>query len=83
MDALRPLLPPPPADILDVGTGTGFLALLLAELGHRVSGIDLSEGMLVRVRRSLRCIGQPPPSVSKRVRLALSGTPRFDETCTG
>jgi SAM-dependent methyltransferase len=46
MDALRPLLPPPPADILDVGTGTGFLALLLAELGHRVSGIDLSEGML-------------------------------------
>ena len=46
MDALRPLLPPPPADILDVGTGTGFLALLLAELGHRVTGIDLSEGML-------------------------------------
>jgi SAM-dependent methyltransferase len=46
MDALRPLLPPPPAGILDVGTGTGFLALLLAELGHRVTGIDLSEGML-------------------------------------
>jgi SAM-dependent methyltransferase len=46
MDALRPLLPPQPADILDVGTGTGFLALLLAELGHRVTGIDLSEGML-------------------------------------
>ncbi len=46
MDALRPLLPPAPADVLDVGTGTGFLALLLAELGHRVTGIDLSEGML-------------------------------------
>jgi SAM-dependent methyltransferase len=46
MDALRPLLPAAPADILDVGTGTGFLALLLAELGHRVTGIDLSEGML-------------------------------------
>ena len=44
--ALRPLLPPPPADVLDVGTGTGFLALLLAELGYRVTGIDLSEGML-------------------------------------
>ncbi|MCD6492683.1 MAG: methyltransferase domain-containing protein [Archaeoglobaceae archaeon] len=32
--------------ILDVGTGTGFLALLLAELGHEVVGIDLSKEML-------------------------------------
>ncbi len=32
--------------VLDVGTGTGFLAILLAELGHEVVGVDLSEGML-------------------------------------
>jgi SAM-dependent methyltransferase len=43
---LRDLLPPPPADVLDVGTGTGFLALLTAELGHRATGVDLSDGML-------------------------------------
>src|SRR5438552_1132102 len=42
-DALRPLLPAPPADVLDVGTGTGIIALLLAELGYRVLGVDLSE----------------------------------------
>ena len=34
--------------ILDAGTGTGFLALPLAEIGHDIVGIDLSEGMLSR-----------------------------------
>jgi SAM-dependent methyltransferase len=46
LESLQPLLPPPPAEVLDVGTGTGYLALLLADLGHRVTGIDLSQGML-------------------------------------
>jgi len=32
--------------ILDVGTGTGFLSLILASLGHEVVGIDMSDGML-------------------------------------
>ena len=33
-------------DILDVGTGTGFFAVLLAQLGHRVEDIDLTTAML-------------------------------------
>jgi ubiquinone/menaquinone biosynthesis C-methylase UbiE len=37
--------------VLDVGTGTGALALLAAELGHDVTGLDLSPGMLARARR--------------------------------
>jgi ubiquinone/menaquinone biosynthesis C-methylase UbiE len=37
-------------NILDVGTGTGFLALLFAELGHRVTGIDISNCMLEKSR---------------------------------
>src|SRR3954451_20331177 len=48
--ALEATLPDPVARVLDVGTGTGALALLIAELGHAVTGLDLSEGMLERAR---------------------------------
>ena len=37
-------------NILDVGTGTGFFAILLAEKGHRVEGIDLTPAMLEEAR---------------------------------
>lgn len=40
-----------PIDVLDVGCGTGFLALELAALGHRAAGVDFSEDML-QVARS-------------------------------
>lgn len=33
-------------NILDVGTGTGFFAVLLSRRGHRVEGIDLTPAML-------------------------------------
>jgi SAM-dependent methyltransferase len=48
--AVRDALPSSPSDVLDVGTGTGFLALIAAELGHRVTGIDLAEPMLAVAR---------------------------------
>lgn len=38
--------------ILDVGTGPGVIALLLAEQGHDVTGIDQSEEMLANARRN-------------------------------
>jgi ubiquinone/menaquinone biosynthesis C-methylase UbiE len=40
-----------PRRVLDVGTGTGTVALLAAELGHDVVGLDLSNGMLAEARR--------------------------------
>ena len=46
VEALRSVLPASPARILEVGTGTGFAARIAAELGHQVTAIDLSEGML-------------------------------------
>lgn len=37
--------------ILDVGCGCGFFSMILAESGHDVTGIDLTEGMIVRGRQ--------------------------------
>ncbi|MCA1917491.1 MAG: class I SAM-dependent methyltransferase [Methanospirillum hungatei] len=34
-----------PLKILDVGTGTGSISLILSKLGHEVIVIDLSPGM--------------------------------------
>lgn len=36
----------PPATILDIGCGAGFLSIPLAEIGYNVRGIDLSLGSL-------------------------------------
>lgn len=44
--ALIPL--PAGSEVLDVGIGTGSFARLLAAGGARVSGVDVSEGMLAR-----------------------------------
>lgn len=51
-DAWRSLMigltPPAPSRVADLGCGTGTLALLLAEEGHSVDGVDLSPEMVRR-----------------------------------
>jgi SAM-dependent methyltransferase len=70
--ALRRTLPDPDATILDAGAGTGALTILAAELGYRVTALDLSEGMLAKAREKAGSRGlevtfvvgpamQPPP----------------------
>ncbi|MGY0487476.1 class I SAM-dependent methyltransferase [Streptomyces sp. WG-D5] len=46
-------MPPNACDVLDLGCGTGSLALLAAERGHRVTGVDLAPNMLRLARRKL------------------------------
>ncbi|MFE1912060.1 class I SAM-dependent methyltransferase [Streptomyces anandii] len=52
-ERLRGWLPGRPAEILDLGCGTGSLSLLAAEQGHRVTGVDLSPAMVERARAKL------------------------------
>ncbi|GAA5200489.1 class I SAM-dependent methyltransferase [Rugosimonospora acidiphila] len=43
---LASVLPAAPASVVDIGCGTGSLAVLLGGAGHRVVGLDASAGML-------------------------------------
>jgi SAM-dependent methyltransferase len=60
MELLREWLPPAPSDVVDLGTGQGFLALVLAAFGHRVRGFDLAEGQLDRAREFGAKVSNPP-----------------------
>ncbi|MFE3637668.1 class I SAM-dependent methyltransferase [Streptomyces sp. NPDC059168] len=52
-DRLRDWLPGHPADVLDLGCGTGSLSLLAAEQGHRVTAVDSSPAMVELARAKL------------------------------
>jgi ubiquinone/menaquinone biosynthesis C-methylase UbiE len=51
------VLPPKTLDALDVGCGTGFLALELAARGHRVTAVDFAPAMIVEARRKAAARG--------------------------
>ncbi|MFE0632454.1 methyltransferase domain-containing protein [Streptomyces sp. NPDC058864] len=54
---MRGWLPGVPADVLDLGCGTGSLARLAAEQGHRVTGVDRSPRMAALARAKLAGTG--------------------------
>ena len=47
-------------NILDVGTGPGFFAIILSLTGHNVVGIDLTEEMIQRARENAQREGVSP-----------------------
>lgn len=50
-------MPAPPARVVDLGCGTGSLAVLLAERGYAVTAIDFSPKMLAVAKRKARDAG--------------------------
>jgi SAM-dependent methyltransferase len=51
------------ARLLELGVGTGRIALPLHRRGHRIVGVDLSVPMLDRYRGKAAALGLPPPVV--------------------
>src|SRR5688572_17111248 len=47
----------PHATILDIGCGTGSLSVVLAGLGHKVTGVDLSLFMISLARTKAATLG--------------------------
>ncbi|OKK04690.1 SAM-dependent methyltransferase [Streptomyces sp. CB03234] len=54
---VRRWMPSEPVDVLDIGSGTGSMSLLLAESGHRVTGVDLAPRMVDRARAKFAAAG--------------------------
>ena len=44
--------------VLDVGTGPGFYAMILAARGYRVTAVDFSESMLAEAKRNAGSLGE-------------------------
>jgi len=69
-------------DILDVGTGPGFFACILSEEGHRVTGIDRSEGMLACARDNAAKLCLNPQFIQMDVNDLQFGDESFDAIVT-
>lgn len=57
-DLLRTWLPATPGRVADLACGTGTMSVLAAELGHEVSGVDLSEEMVALARAKTAPFGR-------------------------
>ena len=61
--------------VLELGCGTGRITLALAEAGHRVTGLDISERMLQRCDQKRAWL---PTEARERVHLVQGDMTRFD-----
>jgi S-adenosylmethionine-dependent methyltransferase len=73
-------LPPPPADVLDLGGGAGHQSFPLAQAGYDVTVLDPSTAMLDKARQRLQRL---PEEARDRVTLVEAAGEQADEALNG
>lgn len=71
-------LPSEPSSVLDVGCGTGSLSALVAEAGHRATGVDLSPRMVDQARAKFAAAGLSGRFLVGDAAAPPTGDERFD-----
>ncbi|MEU6896323.1 class I SAM-dependent methyltransferase [Streptomyces sp. NPDC046557] len=75
---LNSLMPTDPVDVLDIGCGTGSVSLLLAEAGHRPTGVDLAPRMVEQARTKFEAAGRAGRFLVGDAMMPPTGEQRFD-----
>jgi ubiquinone/menaquinone biosynthesis C-methylase UbiE len=71
-------LPPAPAAVADLGSGTGTLSVLLAAEGYAVTGLDFAPQMIRAARAKARAagVGHGPEHMSREHHVEAAGGQR-------
>lgn len=67
-----------PADVLDIGCGTGNITIPLAEMGYRIAGLDMSGEMLALAEEKARSQGLRISWIQQDMRFMDLGIMVFD-----
>ncbi|MEU9256146.1 class I SAM-dependent methyltransferase [Streptomyces sp. NPDC048270] len=75
---MHTLMPSDPVDVLDLGCGTGSVSLLLAQAGHRTTGVDLAPRMVDQARTKFEAAGLAGRFLVGDAMMPPTGGQRFD-----
>ncbi|MHB9073140.1 MAG: class I SAM-dependent methyltransferase [Desulfobaccales bacterium] len=75
------LIPGDGQKVLEAGCGTGEMSFLLAEMGHEVYGVDLSEKMLAVAQEKANTMVAGTGDHRLRFKLGDAENPPFEDSC--